>query len=60
MSGQAQVQQTIHLEVRLDPDLRAKIEEAVNSRYEVPLIGGGTGRMDSDAGPTRIGGIGHF
>jgi hypothetical protein len=59
VSGQAQVEHTMHLEVTLDPDLRAKIDRIDNSLdFTVPLIGGGTGRMDSDAGPHRAGGIG--
>jgi hypothetical protein len=55
VSGQAEVNHTAHLEVTLDPDLRAKIEAVVNEVFSVPLIGGGTGKMNSDAGPPRIG-----
>jgi hypothetical protein len=59
VSGQAQVEHTVHVDVTLDPDLRAKIDQVVNSLgFTVPLIGGGTGAMDSDAGPHRAGGIG--
>jgi hypothetical protein len=62
VSGQAQVEHTVHLDVNvtLDPALRAKIDQIANSSVDfvVPLIGGGTGRMDSDAAPHR-GGIGH-
>jgi hypothetical protein len=62
VSGQAQVEHTVHLDVNvtLDPALRAKIDQIANSSvdFTVPLIGGGTGRMDSDAAPHR-GGIGH-
>jgi hypothetical protein len=37
----------------------AKINQVVNSLgFTVPLIGGGSGQMDSDAGPHRAGGIG--
>ena len=58
VSGQAQVDHTVHVEVTLDPDLRAKIDQVLNNQsFTVPLIGGGNGRMDSDAGPHR-GGIG--
>src|ERR1700677_3727470 len=58
VSGQAQVDHTVHVEVTLDPDLRAKIDQVLNNQsFTVPLIGGGGGRMDSDAGPHR-GGIG--
>jgi hypothetical protein len=59
VQGQAQVDHTVHVEVTLDPDLRAKIDQVVNSQaFTVPLIGDGSGRMDSDAGPHRAGGIG--
>jgi hypothetical protein len=59
VSGQAQVDHTVHVEVRLDPDLRAKIDQVVNSQaFTVPLIGGGSGQMDSDAAPHRGPGIG--
>ena len=59
VSGQAQVDHTIHVEVTLDPALRAKIDQLTNTtEFTVPLIGGGTGRMDSDAAPHRVGGIG--
>jgi hypothetical protein len=59
VNGQAQIDHTVHVEVTLDPDLRAKIDQVVNSQaFTVPLIGGGTGRMDSDAGAHRAGGIG--
>jgi hypothetical protein len=58
VSGQAQVDHTVRVEVTLDPDLRAKIDQVLNNQsFTVPLIGGGGGRMDSDAGPHR-GGIG--
>ena len=60
VSGAATVDHTMRLEVDLAPDLRAKIDQAVNSQnFTVPLIGGGAGRMDSDAGSHRTGGIGH-
>jgi hypothetical protein len=60
VSGQAQVEHTVHLDVNvtLDPSLRAKIDQIANSSavdFTVPLIGGGSGRMDSDAGPHRSG-----
>jgi hypothetical protein len=60
VSGQADVSHTMHLEVTLDPELRAEIRQAISSQtFVVPLIGGGAGRMDSDARPNRSGGIGH-
>ena len=63
VSGQAQVDHTVHLDVNvmLEPGLMAKINQIANSAVDfvVPLIGGGSGRMDSDAGPHRSsGGIG--
>ena len=61
VSGQAQVEHQVHLDVNvmLEPGLMAKINQIANSAVDfvVPLIGGGSGRMDSDAGPHR-GGIG--
>jgi hypothetical protein len=58
VSGAAQVEHTVHVDVSLEPGLMAKINQVVNSvGFTVPLIGGGSGRMDSDAGPHR-GGIG--
>ena len=62
VSGQANVEHTVHVDVHvdLDPALRAKIDAAasVATEFTVPLIGGGTGVMDSDAGPHRTGGLG--
>jgi hypothetical protein len=63
VSGQAQVEHQVHLDVNvmLEPGLMAKINQIANSAVDfvVPLIGGGSGRMDSDAGPHRSsGGIG--
>lgn len=59
VSGSAQVDHVVHVEVTLDPALRAKIDQLMNSQtFTVPLIGEGSGRMDSDAGPHRAGGIG--
>jgi hypothetical protein len=61
VSGQAEVEHTIHVDVTLDPDLRAKIDRVVNTLgFTVPLLGGGNGRIDSDAAPHRIGGVGHM
>jgi hypothetical protein len=59
VTGQATVEHTVRVEVTLDPDLRAKIDQVANGQeFTVPLIGDGSGRMDSDAGPHRSGGIG--
>jgi hypothetical protein len=63
VSGSAAVDHTVHLDVNvtLDLALRAKIDQISNDSHQftVPLIGGGMGQMDSDAGPHRTGGIGH-
>jgi hypothetical protein len=60
VSGAATVDHTVHVEVTLDPDLRAKIDQiSLSQNFTVPLIGDGAGRMDSDAGSHRSGGIGH-
>ncbi len=62
VSGEARVDHTVHLDVHVDvaPDLRAKIDSIANDSrdFTVPLQGGGSGRMDGDAGPHRRGGIG--
>ena len=56
VSGQAQVDHTVRLEVTLDPALRAKLDQGESHQeFTVPLVGGGTGRMDGDAGPHRAG-----
>ena len=64
VSGQARVDQTVHMDVHVDvePGLRARIDAAAGAatEFEVPLIGGGTGRIDSDATPHRRGGIGRM
>jgi hypothetical protein len=54
VSGEAQVEHTVHLDVSLEPGLMATINQIKNSLgFTEPLIGGGSGRMDSDAGPHR-------
>ena len=59
VSGQAVLQQTLNVTISLDPEIRAQIEAARQSAsVSIPLIGGGSGRMDSDAGPHRGPGIG--
>ncbi|HEY1781429.1 MAG TPA: hypothetical protein VGG79_13545 [Roseiarcus sp.] len=57
-SGEARVDHTVHVD--LDPGLRAEIDVAAGDdrEFTVPLIGGGLGRMDGEAAPTRRGGIG--
>lgn len=61
VSGQAQVEHTVHVDVSLEDGLKAKIDQVISSLgFTVPLIGGGSGRMDSDAGPHRPGGVGHM
>lgn len=63
VTGQAQVDHTVHVDVHVDlaPGLRAAIDSSTggDSEFTVPLVGGGTGRMDGDAGPHRRG-IGHM
>jgi hypothetical protein len=60
VSGSAQVNQEITVRIAPSPLLTAIVDQArQQSETTIPLIGGGTGRMDSDAGPTRRGGIGH-
>jgi len=62
--GSAEIEHTVRVDVRVDlsPELRAKIDTAASSarQFTVPLIGGGTGRMDGDAGPHRAGGEFHW
>jgi len=59
VQGQAELNQTLSVNITLDPEIRAQIAAARQSAgVTIPLIGGGAGRMDSDAGPTRTGGIG--
>jgi hypothetical protein len=59
ISGQAELQQSLNVTITLDPEIRAMIASSRQSAsVTIPLIGGGTGRMDSDAGPTRSGGVG--
>ena len=59
VSGQAQVDQTLSVKIEPSPWFAAFVDKAMQQMVTgVPLIGGGTGAMDSDAGPTRPGGIG--
>jgi hypothetical protein len=59
VSGQATVEQTLTVRIEPSPLLTAIVDQArQQSETLVPLSGGGTGRMDSDAGPHRHGGIG--
>jgi hypothetical protein len=55
ISGQAELQQTLNITIQLDPEIRAQIMAARSASVTIPLIGGGSGRMDSDAGPHRSG-----
>jgi hypothetical protein len=60
VTGQAQVEHTVRVEVGLAPGLQAIVDQATNTQdFVVPLLGGGTGRMDTDAAPHRVG-IGHM
>jgi hypothetical protein len=54
VEGQAKVEQTLNVNVSLDPALRATIDAFNQLNFDVPL----TGRMDSDAAPQRC--IGHM
>ena len=59
VSGQADINHEIVVRVEPSPLLAAIVEQArQQSETVVPLAGGGSGRMDSDAGPHRVGGIG--
>jgi hypothetical protein len=59
VSGQARVDHEITVRIEPSPLLTAIVDQArQQTDFTVPLIGGGTGRMDSDAAPHR-GGIGH-
>jgi hypothetical protein len=59
VAGQAELQQSLNVTITLDPEIRAMIASSRQSAsVTIPLAGGGTGRMDSDAGPTRSGGVG--
>jgi hypothetical protein len=59
VSGQADINHEIVVRVEPSPLLNAIVEQARRqSETVVPLAGGGSGRMDSDAGPYRVGGIG--
>lgn len=59
VSGQATVDHQITVKIEPSPLLNAIVDQArQQTETNIPLIGGGSGRMDSDAGPHRSGGIG--
>ncbi|MGC2785480.1 MAG: hypothetical protein WA397_16935 [Roseiarcus sp.] len=59
VKGQAQVDHEITVRIEPSPLLTAIVDQArQQTETVVPLSGGGLGRMDSDAGPHRAGGIG--
>ena len=61
VSGQAHIDHEIVVRVEPSPLLNAIVEQArQQSETTVPLIGGGSGRMDSDAGAHRGPGIGRM
>jgi hypothetical protein len=61
VSGEARVDHEITVRIEPSPLLNAIVEQArQQSETTIPLIGGGSGRMDSDAGPHRSGGIGRM
>ena len=61
VSGAAQVEQTLRLDVHvdLDPALGARIDHLAGGAmdFSVPLGAAPTGRMDADAAPNRTGGM---
>jgi hypothetical protein len=60
VSGEARVDHEIVVRVEPSPLFTAIVDQArQQSETVIPLVGGGSGRMDSDAGPTRVG-IGHM
>ncbi len=60
ISGQAQVDQTLHVDISLEAGLRAEIDRLASLNFSVPLGQADTGRMDGDAAPRRGPGIGHM
>jgi hypothetical protein len=59
VNGQAQVDHEITVRIEASPLLQAIVDQArQQSETTVPLIGGGSGRMDSDAAAHCAGGIG--
>ena len=61
VSGQAHVDHEVTVRIEASPLLTAIVEQARAAiDFTVPLIGGGSGRMDSDAGPHRVVGIGRM
>jgi hypothetical protein len=58
VTGHAEVDHTVTIRVEPSPLLNTIVEQARAAvNFNVPLLG--DGRMDSDAGPHRSGGIGH-
>jgi hypothetical protein len=61
ISGEARVDQELVVRIEASPLLQAIVDQArQQSETTVPLSGGGSGRMDSDAGPHRGPGVGHM
>jgi hypothetical protein len=60
VSGAARIDQQLTVRIEPWPLLNAIVDQArQQSETTVPLLGGGSGRMDSDAAPNRARGIGH-
>jgi hypothetical protein len=60
VSGEARIDHEITVRIEPSPLLTAIVDQSRQKmETTIPLIGGGSGRMDSDAGPTRVG-IGHM
>ena len=61
VSGAATIDHEITIRIEPSPLLNAIVDQArQQSETTVPLLGGGTGRMDGDSAPHRVGGIGRF
>jgi hypothetical protein len=58
VTGQARVQHNVHVDLKIDPLLRVKVDQSTNVLdFTVPL-NGGTARKDSGAAAQRASGIG--
>jgi hypothetical protein len=55
VTGQAAVDQTLHVDISLDPEIRARIDSLNSFDFVVPLGQAPLGRMDDDAAPRRGG-----
>ncbi len=53
LSGNASIEHALHIDVTLDPDLRADLDYVKSLSFSLPLNSADTGTMDSDAAPQR-------